>query len=195
MYLNENAFLDFLKEKEITWIGIDFSMAKFTKKGFNYSQDILQYFMNAWNMLIISDQKKYDIRLSFRKPIMEYNLSMVTKKNKSVRLNTLLSDFINLANIYSEKDIIEYIKNIDTPQNSTYALMFLVESFDDMTKTGSVWVIILNTNSHEVILCEKFLKKPAGLGTKNYWARVFYNLLFDIQKNAFSRWENSVKSI
>jgi len=73
--------------------------------------------------------------------------------------------------------------------------MFLVESFDDMTKTGSVWVIILNTNSHEVILCEKFLKKPAGLGTKNYWARVFYNLFFDIQKNAFSRWENSVKSI
>ena len=77
---------------------------------------------------------------------MEYDLSMVTKKNKSVRLNSLLSDFINLANIYSEKDIIEYIKNIDTPQNSTYALMFLVESFDDMTKTGSVWVIILNTN-------------------------------------------------
>jgi hypothetical protein len=195
VYLNENAFLDFLKEKEITWIGIDFSMAKFTKKGFNYSQEILQHFMNAWNMLIISDQKKYDIRLSLRKPIMEYNLSMVTKKNKSVRLNTLLSDFINLANIYSEKDIIDYIKTLDTPQHSTYALMFLVESFDEMTKTGSVWVIILNANSHEVILCEKFLKKPGGLGTKNYWARVFYNLLFDIQKNAFSRWENSVKLI
>lgn len=194
MYLNEKAFLKFLKEKEITWLGIDFSIAKFTKKGFNFTQEILLQYINSWNMLIISDQKKYDIRLSLRKPIMEYDLSMVTKRNKTIRLQSLLTDYISLSSIFSEQDIAQYISTLEIPRHSDFALLFIVESFDEMTKMGSVWVVLIDTTMRKPILCEKFLKKPSGLGLKNYWARVFYNIIFDVQKNAFPRWENAIKS-
>ncbi len=194
MHLNEKAFLNFLKEKKITWLGIDFSISKFTKKGFNFTQEIILQYINSWNMLIISDQKKYDIRLSFRKPIMEYDLSLVTKRNKAIRLQTILTDYISLSNVYTEQDIIDYIASMkNIPSHSAYALLFVVESFDDMTQMGSVWVVLIDTAKKQAILCEKFLKKPAGVWLKNYWARVFYNVFFDIQKNAFSRWENAVK--
>ncbi|MEG1556386.1 MAG: hypothetical protein RR356_06650 [Bacteroidales bacterium] len=194
MYLNEELFIDFLSCKELTWIGIDFSKATFTQEGFDFPQEVIQHYFNDWNMLIISDQKKYDIRLSFRKPLMQYDLSLVKKLNKSVKLNRLLGDFIDISDIYSEEDIRNYIRGLAFPKQSKYELMFVVESFDAKTKMGSVWVVIVHAETNETVLCEKFLKTPGGFGVRNYWARVFYNLLFDIRKYSFLRWENLIKT-
>ena len=68
--------------------------------------------------------------------------------------------------------------------------MFVVESFDSSVKTAAIWVVITKTDTQEVVLCEKFLKKPGGIGTRNYWARTFYNVFYDIQSNTFLRWEH-----
>ncbi len=194
MYINEAHFKDFLKAKEILWLGIDFAKAKFTRNGFDYTQEIMRFYFNEWNMLIISDQKKYDIRLSFRKPMMSYDLSIVTKNNKSLKLSNLICENINVANVYTEKNICNYVKELNIPKLHKYALMFVVESFDHNSKTATTWVCLFNTESNEPVLCEKFLKIPSGFGTKNYWARTFYNLFFDIRKYSFYRWENLVKT-
>lgn len=194
MYINETQFVNFLKSKEILWLGIDFSKAKFTHHGFDFTQEIMRFYFNEWNMLIISDQKKYDIRLSFRKPVMSYDLSMVTKRNKTLKNNSLICENINLSTVYSDEDICNYIQNLDIPTIHQYALLFIVESFDNNSKTGTTWVTIINTTDKTPVLCEKFLKTPSGFGTKNYWARTFYNLLFDIKKYSFYRWENLVKT-
>lgn len=194
MYLNEGLFSDFLTEKEITWIGIDFSQAKFTKNGFDFPIEILQHFFLEWNTLIISDQKKYDIRLSFRKPMLNYDLSLVKKLNKTVKSSKLIDNYINLSDVYNEEYIIEYVKSLDVPCHTKFDLLFIVESFDMNSKTGAVWVVVLQSELKVPVLCEKFLKPPGGIGTRNYWARVFYNLLFDIKKYAFLRWENLIKS-
>lgn len=193
MYINAELFSDFLKHREVTWLGVDFSKAKFTRSGFQLTQEVIQRYFNDWNMLIISDQKKYDVRMSFRKPVMQYDLSYVTRRNKSVKLNSLLKDFITMDVVYSEEAIVEYMREAVLPNVSDYALLFMVESFDDHTKLGTVWVVILRTSDNQVVLCEKFMKSPGGFGLRNYWGRVFYNLFFDIQKYAFIRWENLVK--
>ena len=70
--------------------------------------------------------------------------------------------------------------------------MILVESFDDSTKMAALWMVVVRTEDSEPVLCEKFLKAPGGIGTRNYWARSFYNLLFDIKGHAYLRWENMV---
>lgn len=193
MYLNPSLFTEFLDAKEILWLGIDFTKAKFTRKGFELTQDALRMYFNEWNMLIISDQKKYDIRMSFRKPVMSYDLSRTTKINKSVRIGNVLCSNIGIEAMLTEEGICEYVRQIDVPQQHRFALFFLVESFDSISKTGSVWVVISETATREPVLCEKFLKVPGGFGTKSYWGRVFYNLLYDIKSYAFYRWENLVK--
>ncbi len=192
MFLNEKLFTDFLSEKEILWLGIDFSKAKFTKKGFDISQDNLRQLFNEWNLLIISDQKKYDIRLSFRKPIMSYDLSTLSKRNRSIRLSSILREHIHLNDLLDEEHIQQYINTIEMPQQHQFALLFIVESFDAVSKTGSVWVTIAETATKKIVLCEKFIKLPSGFSTKNYWGRIFYNILFDIKNYAFYRWENLV---
>ena len=192
MFLNEKLFSEFLSDKEILWLGIDFSKAKFTKKGFDISQDSLRQLFNEWNLLIISDQKKYDIRLSFRKPIMSYDLSALSKKNRSIRLSGILREHIHLNDLLDEERIQHYISNIEMSQQHRFALLFIVESFDAVSKTGSVWVTVAETATRQIVLCEKFIKLPSGFGTKNYWGRIFYNILFDIKNYAFYRWENLV---
>ena len=193
MYLNKELFSDFLTERDITWLGIDFSKAAFTKKGFGIPYDILQLYFNEWNMLIISDQKKYDIRICFRKPVMNYNLSLVKKSNKLVKNQVVFYDFIGIEHVYTEDFIKEYIAPLAIPSETKYSLMFIVESFDQNIKTGVVWVVLIYSKTSEVVLCEKFMENPSGFNTKNYWARVFYNIFFKIQKSAFPRWENYVK--
>lgn len=194
MYINAELFSDFLTHREVTWLGVDFSKARFTRSGFQLTQEVIQRYFNDWNMLIISDQKKYDVRMSFRKPVMQYDLSWVTRRNKSVKLSTLLKDFITMDAVYSEEAVMAYMQEAMLPNVSDYAILFIVESFDDHTKLGTLWVVIVRTADNQVVLCEKFMKSPGGFGLRNYWGRVFYNLFFDIQKYAFLRWENLVKS-
>lgn len=193
MYIDSTLFSDFLTRREITWLGVDFSKAKFTRSGFEMTQEIMRRYFNDWNMLIISDQKKYDVRMSFRKPVMQYDLSWVSKKNKALKINNVISDFITVDAIQTDESIINYVQSNLLPSVTTYGLLFIVESFDDLTKLGTVWVVIVNTETNQVVLCDKFIKSPSGFGLRNYWGRVFYNLFFDIQKYAFLRWENLVR--
>ena len=193
MYLNEKLFIDFLKVKEILWVGINFSKAKFTRNGFDFTQEIMQHYFHEWNMLILNDQKKYDIRMSFRKPVMEYNFSTITKLNKTVKIGELITRNIGTKDVYSDDRMVEYLSGLSLPKTLPFALMFVVESFDASVKTAAIWVTITKTDTQEVVLCEKFLKKPAGFGTRNYWARTFYNVFFDIQSQSFMRWENMVQ--
>lgn len=193
MYLDAPLFDKFLAEKEITWLGVDFSKAKFTKNGFDYPTDVLQHYIHEWNKLIISDQKKYNIRMALRKPMMQYDLALVSKQNKTVKSQQVLVDHLTLKNQYDEEEVMQHISSLEIPKHTKYALMLVVESFDQDSKTATLWLALLNSESEKIVLCEKFLKSPAGMGIKNYWARVFYNLFFDIQKNSFLRWINLAK--
>lgn len=191
--MNESLFKDFLSNREILWLGINFSHAKFTRQGLDFSQEIMQHYFQDWNRLILNDQKKYDIRMSFRKPIMQYDLSLVTKINKTAKASNILVSNLGLKDQLNEDQLRSYVAQHAFPTALRFALIFVVESFDSMAKTASIWVIILQTADSEVVLCEKFMKPPGGFGARNYWARTFYNLLFDIKNHDYLRWENMVK--
>lgn len=193
MYLNQSYFMDFLNEKDITWVGIDFAKAKLTRKSFSLPQEVLVHYMNAWNMMILSDQKKYNVRLSFRKPVMQYDLSLVTKRNKTLKPANLLCDTVNITDIMSDTAILEYISTLNFPKLTKYAVMVIVESFDENTKMASLWIALVHSGTSEAVVVENFMMSPGGFGTQNYWGRTFYNLFFDINKYAFTRWENSVR--
>jgi len=195
VYINKELFLDFLKEREITWLGVDFSKAIFTKKGFDVPNDVLQLYCNEWNALIISDQKKYDIRVAFRKPVVHFDLSFIKKQNKFYKGNTPIQEFVRMENLLNEDIIAKYIRQAPFPEISKYALLFMVESFDNTIKKGAVWVVVLKNDTKELALCEKFSESPSGFNIKSYWARVFFNIFFHISRTAYVRWEHLVQEI
>lgn len=192
MYLNEQLFIDFLHTREILWVGVNFAKAKFTHDGFSLTQEAMHRLLHEWNRMILNDQKKYDVRMSFRKPVMQYDLSVTTKLNKSVKLHELMTPYVGVNDTYNDDQIREYATGLAYPTAMKYALTLLVESFNATVKTAAIWVVIVATETREVVLCEKFLKKPAGIGTRNYWARTLYNVFYDIQSQSFKRWESMV---
>lgn len=194
MYINKELFSDFLKAREVTWLGIDFSKATFTKKGFEMPNDVLQLYFNEWNALIISDQKKYDVRVAFRKPVVHFDLSFVKKQNKLYKGDTPIRDVVRIENLLDENIIAHYIRGAQLLTLSKYALLFLVESFDNTIKKGAVWVIAIKSETKELALCEKFAESPSGFNIKSYWARIFYNIFFNISRSSYVRWEHLVRS-
>jgi hypothetical protein len=193
VFINNELFLDFLKEREITWLGIDFSKATFTRKGFDIPNDVLQLYLNEWNALIISDQKKYDIRVAFRKPVVHFDSSFIKKQNKLHKGDTLIRDVVRVKNLLNENLIANYAQQITLPELSKYALFFMVESFDNTIKKGSVWVNIIVRDTKELVFCDKFTESPSGFNIKSYWARVFYDIFFRISRTAFVQWEHLVQ--
>jgi hypothetical protein len=193
VYINKELFSDFLKEREITWLGIDFSKATFTKKGFDIPNDVLQLYLNEWNALIISDQKKYDIRVAFRKPIVHFDLSLIKKQNKLHKGNAHIRDIIRMENLLNTNVIANHIRQVAIPETSKYALFFMVEAFDTTIKKGSVWVVILKSDTKDLALCEKFTETPSGFSVKSYWARVFFNIFFNISRTIYLQWEHLVQ--
>ncbi|MDR3046577.1 MAG: hypothetical protein LBU51_03060 [Bacteroidales bacterium] len=192
MYFNELLFSKFLSVKEIAWLGVDFSLSKLTCEGFDISNEQLHHCISDWNYLIISDQKKYDLRMAFRKPMMSSDLSVISKNNKYLKINNLSLSHISIQNQYSDDEIIKYALSLDFEPKSEFSLFFIVESFDAKSKVASIWVVLMYLPVKSAVLCEKFLEIPSGIGLKNYWARVFYNLIFHIQKSHFLRWKNLV---
>jgi hypothetical protein len=156
---------------------------------------VLQLYYNEWNALIISDQKKYDIRVAFRKPVIHFDLSFVKKQNKLYKGNTPIREFVRMENLLNEDIIANYIRQATFPAHSKYSLIFIVESFDNTIKKGAVWVVALCSETKELVLCEKFSESPSGFNIKSYWARVFFNIFFHISRTAHVRWENLVQGI
>jgi hypothetical protein len=154
---------------------------------------VLQLYCNEWNALIVSDQKKYDIRVAFRKPVVHFDLSFVKKQNKLYKGNAPIREFVRIENLLNEDIIANYIRQATLPLLSKYALLFMVESFDNSIKKGSVWVVVLKSETKELILCENFKESPSGFNIKSYWARIFFNIFFHISRTAYVRWEHLVQ--
>jgi len=154
--------------------------------------DVLQLYFNEWNALIISDQKKYDIRVAFRKPVVHFDLSFVKKQNKLYKGDLPIRDVIRIENLLDENIITNYIRQATIPNISKYSLLFMVEAFDNTIKKGSVWVVVAKSDTKELALCEEFKESPSGFNIKSYWARIFFNMFFNISRTAFVRWEHLV---
>ena len=101
-----------------------------------------------------------------------------------------IRDIVRMENLLDENIITNYLRQASLPVLSKFSLLFMVESFDNTIKKGSVWVVIISNKSKELVLCEKFSESPSGFNIKSYWARVFYNIFFNISRSAFVRWEH-----
>ncbi len=193
MYLNKELLKNFLDRKEITWLGVDFSQATFTQNGFDLPTDAFHFYFNEWNKMFITDQKKYNLRITFQKPIVNYDLRMVTKKNIITKEKLHIKKHIQIENTYNDEFIIDYISQLKIPQNTEFAVLFIVESLDQNVKAAAVWVCIIHTTTKQTVLCERFTERPKGFNVKSYWARVFYNITFRINDLHFEQWINFIK--
>jgi len=177
---------DIFEKREIVFLGIDFSQARFIGSGeFHDHYEIKNKYIPAWNNLILEERDKYDVKKYFRMDDVEHEFDVVRALHDDIDVEEKV---INSDHELSEEDIQKAVKeynfnadNVDTDKK--IGLVFIAEYLmkfkedEDIEPIGSYWVTFFDTESRKVLLTERMKGEPGGFGFRNYWARTYYNVM------------------
>lgn len=189
---------DIFEDREITFLGIDFSQARFIGSGeFRSHYEISNKYIPGWNNLILKEMDKYDVKTFFRMDDVDHEFDVVRTLHDDIDVKEMV---INSDHTLSEDSIQKAIKdynfnaeNVDI--DNKIGLVFIVEylkKFDDgrdVEPIGSYWVTFFDTESRKVLLTERMTGEPGGFGFRNYWARTYYNVMKKC-KEKMKYWED-----
>jgi hypothetical protein len=179
----------FNADTELTWLGLDFSGAKFIgdRERLGSESDI-RHLLDALNDLMVKEADKYNVAAAMKKKSVQNAIEVVHEHNAELDVLAMISsdgkDHIHLK----ESDIEEIIASYDFKGKSGIGLMFNVESFNKLIEEGSFWVTFVNMGSKEVLFTERLTAPPTGFGMRNFWAGSVNGVLAKIKKKEFENW-------
>lgn len=174
---------------QVTWLGVDFSKAKFIgdRERLGSHSDILRL-MESINQLVINEPEKYNIGKAIGRDRIEKNIEVTLDHNANLDPADLLSndtrDYVRLR----ESDIEEIISSYDFSGLSGIGLMFNIEAFSKLDESASVWVTFIDIGTGKVLITQNLKGKPKGFGLRNYWGGSLYGIIEAIKKKEFEMW-------
>jgi hypothetical protein len=174
---------------EITWLGLDFSGAKFIgdRERLGSESDI-RHLLDALNELMIKEADKFNVAAALKKKKVENGIDVTTEHNAGLDILSMISadgkDHIHLK----PGDVEEIISSYDFKGKSGIGLIFNVESFNKLIEEGSFWITFVNMGTKEVLFTERLTAPPSGFGMRNFWAGSVNGILAKIKKKEFENW-------
>ena len=173
---------------DITWLGIDFTQAKFIGSATQFkdageisSSEFRDKFIPGWNQLFINEQKKYDVAKAVKRAEVKYAMDVTEKANNSIKGN-FFTDDVNEYKKLDEAKIANLVKNYDFQGKSGIGLIFFIDGMSKKKEEASGWITFVDMNSKKVLLTEYKTGSAGGFGFRNYWAKSFYNMLKATEK-------------
>jgi hypothetical protein len=160
-------------EKSITWYGIDFTVAKFTLVTEPPSEIVNQY-LKSINVLIQTEQEKYDLKKWFNKSEVTYSLDQVNERNAKINPDGLV---ISDEHKITADDVKAVIAKYDTQGKSGLGLIYVAENLDKVKQIGSYYVCFFDQATKEIVDSQRYEGKAVGIGFRNYWAGSIYNIM------------------
>mgnify|MGYP006129633015 CR=1 FL=1 len=161
---------------EWAWLGLDFSQVKLVgTEGFNDVPKIKDYYFNAWNVLMETENSKYNIPKILRLSTVHHYPSFFEMRNANTSIEGLV---VKQSTILGTKQIEEIVSSYNfNAVKEEIAFMLIVESLNKRDNFGSYWATIVNTKTGKVINTERVTGIPKGFGFRNYWAGSMYDVL------------------
>jgi hypothetical protein len=181
----------------VTWLGVDFSQTKFIgepakgitgNKGPVNNDEFRDSFTVQWNELFIDEPKKYDIANAINRPSVKYAINVALNANKQLTNKDFFSNNPSDFKLINEATIADVVKNYDFQNNDGIGLIFFVEGMSKGAGSMGIWVTFVDMKSKTVLLTTYQTGKPGGFGFRNYWAKPFFTVLKDMEKN-FKSWK------
>lgn len=167
-----------LNESNMTWYGVDFSLAKFTMI-IDDPEDIVDRYLDAINQLVPNEPEKYDLKEYFNKSEVTIDLNEVAERNSNINPDALV---IDEKHEISLDDVKAVIKSYNTQDHSGMGLVFIAENLNKSSQTGSYYVCFFDNSTKEIIDARRMTGKATGFGIRNYWAGSVYNVMKAWQK-------------
>ncbi len=182
---------EIFQTKSATWYGLDFSEAYFIgSEGFTNPSDIKDRYFNSWNSLIKSEYDKYNIGKFFKKGNVDISLDIVRERNQEVDIYDRVVDDNSKTLHLDDNKVQEMIGEYEISGDETgLGIVFIVESFSKTAVAGNYYVTLFDIDSKRVLLTERMQGKPGGIGTRNFWAKSYLNVMNSIYKKQYKNWE------
>ena len=160
----------FDRDVSITWLGLDFTEAKFLgdRERYGSSSDV-KFLIKSWNDLIDKERKKYDPARATRKKKADYQIDIARNHNEDLDVSEMLSNDKNDYLHLKEEDITSIVNTYDFKGLSGVGMIFVVEGFNKLQSEASIWVTFINLGTKEVLLTERIQAPPSGTSLRNYW--------------------------
>jgi len=173
---------------DIVWFGLDFTHARFVAfdQTGNTASDLKYKMMPAWNNLFVTEQPKYDLRKTFRKDNVRFDLNGINGLNAKVDVDSIM--VYNPVTI-DRVTIDNMIKKYTGEMKTGIGLSFIIENFNKGTQTADLYVTFFDIATKKVLLCEKMSGRAVGVGLRNYWAGAIKAILKRIDEMEYKNWK------
>ncbi|MFK5856085.1 MAG: hypothetical protein QM503_08150 [Bacteroidota bacterium] len=170
--------------QEITWFGIDYSQAYFIDdKAFPDPDKLKDVYFLAWNNFVFKEANKYDISRFFNKKEVFFSTSYINSRNKEIDIFNRIGNFWVNQGYLNPDSIQSIISSYHMAENiQGVGLVFIVEKLDKPNRRAIYWVAFFDIETKKVLLTEPIIGRPAGAGTRNYWANSFYSALVKAER-------------
>jgi len=175
----------FSTQTEITWMGLDFTGAKFPgdRERIGTETD-LRKLLTIWNNLMMNEPDKFDVGKSLDRAPLKNAILTTIEHNDGLNLSQLED---SKGGHMTKEDISTIVNSYNFKSLSGVGLLFVVESFSKIEGKAYMWVTFINLSSKEVLFTERMTGAPSGFGVRNYWAGGVYNVMKQM-KSKFGTW-------
>lgn len=164
---------------EIVYFGLDFSKVRLIgSEGFSNPPDIKARYFRSWNMVVVNEASKYDLKKAFKKDVIRRDLSVIEERNTLPDAEALV---INSSYSIDREDVESVISTYKGEYDSGVGLVFIVESFNKTGEIGKMWVTFFDIETKEVLVTRRYSGEPGGFGLRNYWVRTVYNVINQVE--------------
>lgn len=125
---------------------------------------------------MLSEPEKYNIAEFFHKAEVLSDFGDVYARNGQIDETQILLGVDGIGYEIPEEKIQEIISSYVTDYDG-YGLVLIIENFNKLKVTGSMWVTIFHIPSKTVVLTKRVSAEPSGFGLRNYWAGSIYEAL------------------
>lgn len=191
---------DVFSSKSIVWYGLNFSEAKMVGQfdqamgaGPATAADLKNKWMPNWNGLIQSEPKNFKIAEAFQKDEVFYDVTPTEKANYAIGTDDLMS-FNAFKFTDAQKTVAKVISKLGHGEKTEgIGVTFVVESFNKSSDEASIYVAVFDIKTKNVLILERIVGKPMGIGLRNFWAGAVKHVIKQITTDYYSKWRTLAK--
>lgn len=174
------------KSSKVTYLGLDYTHARFVDDlAFTSPDELVSKFFKTWNHMLIVEPDKYDFKKFTDKSTAIIDLNMMDERNSKVDVaNVVQNDFFELK----QNEIPQIVRGMDFGALDGIAVFFVVGTYNKNAAIASYFLVLFDIDQDEIIYTKKYVTKPSGFGFKNYWARTYYEVLLQLEKDNKKKW-------
>jgi hypothetical protein len=173
----------------ITWLGVDYSQAKYVGDLGTVDQYEIRRYFNKINELILNEPEKFDLNRAFHKDNVFVEVDPILDRNDAVKAKEIISRRSSRAYRLNNDSVRQIVKSYELPKSlSGIGVVFIAEAIDKNREETAFYVTGFDMQSRSILFIERVIGEAGGFGFRNHWATCIHEVLEDLDRSLYRNW-------